>query len=85
MLTHDSSCIYSFFQRKRKNDNKSNVNVSIEEQINYKLHGAFWIFSPNYFEKFECLDESTFLYGEEDILFLHLRKNNLLTLYIPNK
>ncbi len=57
--------------------------LELNERTNVKLHGSFWIFSQEYFTKFEQLDEGTFLYMEEDILFLHLMKNNLLSLYSP--
>ena len=58
--------------------------VCIQDQVNYKLHGACWIFSKLYFEIFDGLDESTFLYGEEDILYLHVISNSLKTLYTPD-
>lgn len=56
----------------------------LQDNIDFKLHGCFWVFSKKYFEVFDGLDESTFLYGEEDILYLHLMKNNLHTLYTPD-
>ncbi len=47
------------------------------------LHGAFLVFSKDYFEKFSGLDARTFLYAEEDILYTHCKKNNLKMLYFP--
>ena len=56
----------------------------LSDQINYKLHGSFWVFSERFFDDFKGLDEDTFLYGEEDILYLHLMKHNHITLYTPS-
>lgn len=53
-------------------------------QENIRLHGCFMIFSQKYIENFpNGLDESTFLYHEEDILQVHLMKNSLKTVYLP--
>lgn len=68
---------------KNKNDQKKISKVHLSEQLDYKLHGSFWIFSELYFAKFNEIDPATFLYGEEDILYLHLMKNGLHTLYCP--
>ena len=51
---------------------------------NVKLHGCCWIFSRRFFEKLDGLNPLTFLYFEEDILFNELRRNNLLTVYLPD-
>ena len=51
--------------------------------MNYKLHGSFLVFSQDYFKKFGGFDERTFIYGEEDILYLNIIKNGLKTLYSP--
>ena len=56
----------------------------LEDRLDFKLHGSFWVFSSTYFEYFDGLDDSTFLYGEEDILYLHIIKNGLHTLYTPD-
>lgn len=48
-----------------------------------KLHGACWIFSEEFFEHFEGLNKSTFLYFEEDILYLSVRDAGLKTVYNP--
>ncbi len=54
------------------------------EKTGIKLHGAFWIFSKKYFEKFDGLDPVTFLYSEEEILYTHILENNLTSVYSPN-
>ncbi len=60
--------------------NNSNVNCRHE---NIVLHGCFWIFSKEYFNKFDGLDDSTFLYCEEELLYIRLEKNRLLSVYNP--
>lgn len=55
----------------------------IEDCVDYKLHGSFLVFSQEYFSKFSGFDGRTFLYGEEDLLYLHILKNGLHTLYTP--
>lgn len=60
------------------------VRERIDEIENVALHGSFLFFSEKYIEKFDGLDGRTFLYMEEDILFLHCKKNNLKTLYSPD-
>ena len=69
---------------KRGSSTSKTLPICIHDQVNYKLHGACWIFSKLYFEIFDGLDESTFLYGEEDILYLHMMRNSLTTLYTPD-
>lgn len=54
-----------------------------EEYRNVVLHGAFLIFSKKYIDKFDGLDERTFLYGEEQLLAIRLEKNHMLSLYSP--
>lgn len=45
------------------------------------LHGACWIFSPCYIEKFDGICPDTFLYMEEDILKLYADHYGFLMLY----
>lgn len=66
----------SFLEKKRKLD------VSTEYE-NIFLHGAFLIFSKQYSNLFDGLNDSTFLYGEEEFLYWRLQKNNLLSIYYP--
>lgn len=62
--------------------------VKLEQDTNKRyenivLHGCFFIFSKNYIEKFNGLDDRTFLYGEEELLTLRLKNNNLKNVYNP--
>lgn len=61
-------------------ENKDNVKLRYE---NIVLHGSFLIFSKKYIEKFDGLDDRTFLYREEELLALRLKKNNLKSVYNP--
>ena len=56
----------------------------VERVENVQLHGCFWIFTPVFIEKYDGLCDKTFLYGEEDILFLRCLKSKLKTVYLPS-
>lgn len=60
------------------------IKDNYKPQFNVKLHGSFLIFSQDYISRFDGLDTQTFMYFEEDFLFLRLMKNNLLSLYHPS-
>ena len=49
-----------------------------------QLHGCFMLFSRKYIEKFNGLDDRTFLYREEAILMKHLTENGLNSVYLPD-
>lgn len=66
--------------RKNVVENKSDVDVRYENII---LHGCCLIFSPTYIEKFDGLDDRTFLYHEEELLFNRLQKHKLISVYNP--
>lgn len=71
----------------KKKDNKqpqSYKEYYDEDTLNYKLHGCCLIFSREYINKFKGLNPNTFLYMEEDILFVRLRNNKLISLYTPD-
>ena len=50
---------------------------------NVRLHGCCLIFSPEYIKVFDGLEERSFFYGEEDVLFVRLIRNRLLSVYQP--
>lgn len=56
----------------------------LKKRENVVLHGCFLILSPLYFEHFDRLDQRTFMYAEEDILYAHLTKAHLKTVYSPH-
>lgn len=47
------------------------------------LHGCCLIFSKKYIDKFDGIDDRTFLYYEEQLLYIRLKKNNMLAVYNP--
>jgi GT2 family glycosyltransferase len=51
---------------------------------NVKLHGCFLVFSQTYIQQFDGLDPSTFLYWEEELLYLHMQMRGLKTVYRPD-
>lgn len=69
---------------KFKTNNKNIKENSIDEKHeNIVLHGSFLIFSKEYIERFDGLDDRTFLYREEELLAIRLKKNNLKSIYNP--
>lgn len=60
------------------------VEECVERKLNYVLHGAFFVLSKKYFEKYpDGLYNGTFLYMEEDILAFRCKKYGLKLLYDP--
>ncbi len=64
--------------QKKINELKSELQGDRE---NIRLHGACLIFSPDYINKFDGLNEGTFLYMEEDLLKIEMDYFNLPMLY----
>lgn len=71
-------------KRKIYINRKENSQSPLIRQEGKVLHGCFMIFSREYFRYFEGLDVQTFLYAEEDILFIHLMEKKLKTVYNPD-
>lgn len=67
---------------KRNKFRKNNINTNIKKEM-VPIHGCCMIFSEKYIEKFDGIDDRTFLYCEEDLLFLRVVKNNLKIIYDP--
>ncbi len=74
----------SFMSKAREHIPQFSVEERLIQHENVEIHGSFMVFSENYISRFEGLDPSTFLYMEEDILFLHLMKNDLKSIYCPD-
>ena len=70
------SCLLKKFPRKQTRQELSAMN-------NVELHGSFLIFSPEYIEKFDGLDDRTFMYCEEEFLFARCMLNNLKMRFNP--
>lgn len=50
---------------------------------NVKLHGCFLVFSQEYIRSFDGLDESTFLFWEEEFLYKHMTSHGKRMVYCP--
>jgi len=74
-----TSIIEKYRKRKRKEIRYNNRKIK-----NIVLHGSCLIFSKNYINLFDGLDDRTFLYCEEELLYIRLIKNKLISLYDPN-
>ncbi len=74
----------SLIKKHIKNNTISNkLNPDVEYK-NLVLHGFFLIFSKIYIDKFDGLDNRTYFYGEEDLLSIRLKKENMISLYFPS-
>lgn len=68
----------------RKKKKRSRICDHFRRYENVTLHGSFMIFSRDYIDRFDGLDDRTFMYGEEDILHRRLIKNGLKSVYTPD-
>lgn len=48
------------------------------------LHGCCLIFTPEFFKRLSGFNESTFLYREEELLYIDIIENNIHNVYDPN-
>ena len=71
--------LYNYKSKKRKQ-----INNADECKMDVPVYGCCMIFSDNYIKKFNGIDDRTFLYCEEDLLYLRLKKNHLTEMYNPN-
>lgn len=55
-----------------------------EYQENVQISGCCMIFSPEYITRFNGLNPDTFMYLEEVLLYIRIRKANLKIVYYPN-
>ena len=82
----DKKEILRNFKRKHFKDqiyDKIEDDKNLERVENVIIHGSCIIFSKKYIDKFDGLDERTFLYGEEELLYIKIIKNNLKSVYNP--
>lgn len=54
-----------------------------EQHVDVILHGCCLIFTPAFFDKLSGFCADTFLYHEEDLLYIDVMENGLHTLYDP--
>lgn len=79
--------IEEFLEEKLKKILKFKNNSIINEKSlrleNVVLHGCCLVFSPIYIEQFDGLDQKTFLYREEEFLYIKLLLNKMKSVYNP--
>lgn len=68
---------------KKQNCKTDNIEKGKRKE-NCVLQGSCLIFSPNYIRLFDGIDERTFLYKEEQLLYIRIRNNKLLSVYNPD-
>lgn len=76
--------VLDFIRNRKRSNNKNNVYKRDEYYKNVKLHGCCLVLSPDYIKQYDGLNETTFLYLEEDMLFLEMQRASHLMLYSPN-
>lgn len=76
--------IHKKYGTQEKNRIKKNEKFIDNRVENVKLHGCFWVFTPEYIRRYDGLNPKTFLYQEEPLLFLRCIKNGLKTVYLPD-
>lgn len=70
--------------KKKKHSDRCPVNIKYDVPLrNIVLHGCCWIFTPQFTEKFQGINNRTFLYREEELLYVLLKKYHMNTLYAP--
>jgi len=70
-------------KRRKKATNTTKAADYDYPRRNLILHGCCWIFTPRFTEKFQGINDKTFLYREEELLYILLKENNLENLYTP--
>ncbi len=73
----------NLFEKNIKPNEITDDKIINNKKYDVALHGCCLIFSPKYIELFNGIEEKTFLYCEEDLLYLRLKKNNLMSVYCP--
>lgn len=84
-LLKNTKPIYRFIHRIREKrvTGKRLYEIPIIDQLDVVLHGCCLIFTKDFFEACDGLHEGTFLYREEEILFVSLKKKGLHSCYSP--
>lgn len=73
----------NFFSQRHKCTNRDNEGYYCSVHEDIILHGCCLIFTPIFFTKLHGFCKETFLYNEEEILYLDLLKNGLHNIYSP--
>ena len=81
----DNKVMFSFYKKivNKKEQFKDNEEMEKDER-NIMLHGSCIIFTDKYLRKFEGFDPRTFLYREEELLYLRIKSANMTSHYCPS-
>lgn len=75
--------VYEIFRQLKRFLLPPQCMVTSERLENVVLQGAALIFSIQYINMFDGIDDRTFLYNEEQLLYWRIKNNNLLSVYNP--
>lgn len=81
-LLHLEKCVM-LLRNLFKSKKQSADNNVLKRKENVILHGCFWVFSPQYIRLFDGINDKTFLYKEEELLYLRLTSFGLFSVYNP--
>lgn len=73
-------CLKINVVRKLNSLRKGNDDEIVEDAV---LHGCCLIFTPVFFDRLKGFDDRTFLYVEEELLYVELKKEKLKSIYYP--
>lgn len=60
------------------------IEIKDKHAVDVVLQGCCWIFTPIYVQQFDGIDDRTFMYREEELLYMRLKKHNMQSLYSEN-
>lgn len=79
----DLAAVRRFDKSKQRRMIEAENNKEHPRRENVQLHGSFLIFTPTYVQLYDGLDPRTFMYGEEELLFLRCIRRGITTVYLP--
>lgn len=74
--------IFEILFKKKNKKRKNRIDINLKRE-NVPIYGCCIIFSEDYINKFDGIDDRTFLYCEESLLYLRILENKLKILYDP--
>lgn len=75
--------IYYLLKNIIRNKTKSNIIDTSIRKEDVLIHGSCIIFSKEYINEFDGIDNRTFLYYEEQLLYIRIKQKNLKSVYNP--
>ena len=74
--------IFEILFKKKNKKRKNRIDINLKRE-NIPIYGCCIIFSEDYINRFDGIDDRTFLYCEESLLYLRILENNLKIVYDP--